>query len=78
MTEYTKTSIVLKELEELEEPKEPKELKMKELIEVIQRMRFLPEEHPDRNKFLLEQARLRVDYSGASYLVDLVEPNWKR
>jgi hypothetical protein len=53
-----------------------KMIDIKYLKKVTQRMLGLPSDHPDKRKFLLEQARLRVESNDASFLVDLVEPNW--
>ena len=44
---------------------------------VIQYMRSLPNDHPDKSKFVLEQAAIRMGYPFTSYLVNLQEPNWQ-
>jgi hypothetical protein len=40
-------------------------------------MKSLPDDHPDKSKFVLEQAAIRMDNPFTSYLVNLQDPNWQ-
>ena len=44
---------------------------------VVLYMKSLPHNHPDRTKFALEQAAIRMEKPFTSYLVDLQDHNWQ-